>query len=584
MPTAPINLRFAQVYNFVLQPRDPLPIIRGWNRLEGRPRSADFERSLRAEARDPLWFLTRQWQFGEFQGEDAGSPIDARIAYQSGALDTFTAAGKTSPYNPAQTPMEPQVEAEPPVFDLTLQMQAAQVFGKLLQERGHPARLTDYVGKFALDYSSISGANTIEAQMLFAAGNEFIFDAAKVLAAVRDGTHATVIASFPGMSSNEANDLVEVGKAFMSWFENVYGTTSSTAADSPWQPSRLDYAFSTNATALNVQLTANAYDGSGVDWHSFDVSTPAAVSPNGTANPAPTPAPAPATALSFLPSSIRFAGMPTPRYWEMEDSKTDFGAMDANTNDLAKLLLAEFMLLYSNDWCVLPLELPVGSFTRVQGLLVTDVFGDQTFVRAADQGEDSDWQRWSMFRLNGDSSAQMGLLLAPALTAKVSADSLEEVHFLRDEMANLIWGVESRVMSKLGEPLNPEIGYTAPAAPPSLAGARYVLGTSVPPNWRPFLPAHLPGSDRSIRLQRARLPDQPAQALGQILNQPAPYFIAEEEIPRSGRVVDRAYQRSRWSDGSAFLWVGRSSLIDRGEGLSGLVFDQIDETTLRSSD
>jgi hypothetical protein len=236
------------------------------------------------------------------------------------------------------------------------------------------------------------------------------------------------------------------------------------------------------------------------------------------------------------------------------------------------------MLLYSNDWCVLPLELPVGSFTRVQGLLVTDVFGDQTFVQAADRGEDSDWQRWSMFRLNGDSSAQMGLLLPPALTARIRADSLEEVHFLRDEMANLIWGVESRVMSKLGEPLNPEIGYNTPTSPPSAANARYVLGTSVPPNWRPFLPAHLPGSDRSIRLQRARLPDQPTQVLGQILNQPAPYFVAEEEIPRSGRIVDRAYQRARWSDGSTFLWLGRSSLIGRGEGLSGLVFDQIEET------
>jgi hypothetical protein len=49
------------------------PAIVTWNRLEGRPRTADFERSLRAEIRDPLWMLCRQWQFGEFQGEDAGS-------------------------------------------------------------------------------------------------------------------------------------------------------------------------------------------------------------------------------------------------------------------------------------------------------------------------------------------------------------------------------------------------------------------------------------------------------------------------------------------------------------------------------
>jgi hypothetical protein len=58
------NPRIASLYATTLAPRDPIPIVRGWNRLEGRPRSTDFERSLRAEVRDPLWFLTRQWQYG----------------------------------------------------------------------------------------------------------------------------------------------------------------------------------------------------------------------------------------------------------------------------------------------------------------------------------------------------------------------------------------------------------------------------------------------------------------------------------------------------------------------------------------
>ena len=62
----------------------------------------------------------------------------------------------------------------------------------------------------------------------------------------------------------------------------------------------------------------------------------------------------------------------------MEDARTDFGGLDVNANDLARLLLAEFVLLFSNDWCLLPLELAVGSFTRIEGLVVTDVFGDQT--------------------------------------------------------------------------------------------------------------------------------------------------------------------------------------------------------------
>jgi len=62
------------------------PAVIGWNRLEGRPRTANFDRALRAEVRDPLWFLTRQWQFGEFKGEDAGSPVDARTAMRVDAL------------------------------------------------------------------------------------------------------------------------------------------------------------------------------------------------------------------------------------------------------------------------------------------------------------------------------------------------------------------------------------------------------------------------------------------------------------------------------------------------------------------
>lgn len=42
--------------------------FRAWNRLEGRPRKAEFEDVFAATVHDPLWFLTRQWQFGEMQG------------------------------------------------------------------------------------------------------------------------------------------------------------------------------------------------------------------------------------------------------------------------------------------------------------------------------------------------------------------------------------------------------------------------------------------------------------------------------------------------------------------------------------
>jgi len=55
------------------------------------------------------------------------------------------------------------------------------------------------------------------------------------------------------------------------------------------------------------------------------------------------------------------------------------------------------------------------------------------------------------------------------------------------------------------------------------------------------------------------------------------YYIHEEEIPRAGVRVTRTFQRTRWFDGTTFLWLGRRKQVGRGEGSSGLKFDQIDD-------
>jgi hypothetical protein len=564
----PIADRAARVYNLTLTPRIPIPMIRGWNRLEARPRSADFARSLRAEARDPLWFLTRQWQYGEFEGEDAGSPIDARLAYRTAPLDRYAVGDATFAYD-AATPLEVRVEREAVPFDLMLHMQAARVFERLLADRGSAARLSDYVRLFALNFDAgVAGEPNAESRALFEAGRQFLFDAAQLLAAVRDGSHATRLGSISGLTTAERGKLVDAGNALLDWFARTYAQPGGEPA--AWRPDTLGYAFGCTAAQAAVRLDASDHRGGELDWYAFDVA-PAAGDGLAAAQP-------PSITLSFLPAAIRFPGAPNPRHWEIEDTRTDYGALDVNANDLARLLLAEFVLLFSNDWCLLPLELDVGSFTRIEGLVVTDVFGDRTLVRAADRGADGDWQRWSMYRLNGDDTASMGLLLAPALTARIEATPVEEVHFLRDEMANMVWAVEHRLASMIGEPFDPSIGYAQAGAPESAgSGARYVLGATVPPNWRPFIPAHVPGSVRSIRLQRARMPDQPQQPLGRVLDVPAPYFVAEEEVPRAGRKITRAFQRARWIDGATFLWIGRAAPFGRGEGSSGLVFDAIEE-------
>ena len=67
-------------------PAGETPSITSWTRLEPRSRDADMQRTISARIFDPLWMLTRQWQVGEFQGEDTGSPIAARVRAQSALL------------------------------------------------------------------------------------------------------------------------------------------------------------------------------------------------------------------------------------------------------------------------------------------------------------------------------------------------------------------------------------------------------------------------------------------------------------------------------------------------------------------
>jgi hypothetical protein len=338
----PIAERAARVYNMMLAPRSTAPLIRGWNRLEGRPRSADFARSLRAEVRDPIWFLTRQWQFGEFGGEDAGSPIDARIAYRTSPLDRYVVGDAVSASD-AATPLEVRVEREAVPFDLMLHMQAAHAFERLLADRGSATRLADYVRLFPLHFDTgIAGVATAESRALFESGRAFIFDTAQLLEAVRNGSHSTRLNAIPGLTAAQRTTLLEAGDALLDWYSRTYAQPGADPA--AWRADTLGYAFGCAADQAAVRLDASNHRGGELDWYAFDVASGAGGTP-----PAEEPA---ATTLSFLPAAIRFAGMPSPRHWEIEDTKTDFGALDVNANDLARMLLAEFMLLFSNEWCL----------------------------------------------------------------------------------------------------------------------------------------------------------------------------------------------------------------------------------------
>ena len=579
----------------------PKPYITGWNRLEGRIRQEDFARALRAEARDPMWFLARQWQFLELEGDDAGSPIEARWAVKRRRIERFAVKGGEARHFSGELPLEAAVEREPVPFDRLAIIQAVRAFAKALESAGHgPADRAEILAGMRAAYplaeAAIAGVADEEALQLGAAVDAFLFDAEKLLS---DPAHEASIDARSALSPGLAVAAKQAVPTVRLWWKRLYLLPEP--GENAWEPSTLDYRFrcATAPGADQLVLEGDGYANGSLDWFSLDAAKAGEVLGEVEAESEGAGAgedeSSGAKALSFLPSAIRFAGMPSHRFWEMEDAKVELGSISAATTDIAKILLSEFILAYGNDWCLVPLELQVGELCDTLGLVVHDVFGDRTLIRAADRGKDEDWRRWAMFSSETQDTGDVvpaRLLMTPAAPRPMRGAPIERVVFLRDEMANLVWAVESTISSEAGIGIDGEQFARSQRPKPEAdplpapgATARYRLGTDAPRSWRPFIPAHVPGSNRSVQLQRARLPDGDPDPYGAILVGPgvAPerYFIAEEEVPRAGRIVTRAFQRTRWLDGRVLLWLGRQTETGRGEGTSGLEFDVIEEVPQR---
>src|SRR5215213_6612474 len=89
-------------------------------RLEPECRNPDMIAGLQARVYDPLWLLARQWQLGEFEGEDNGSPVMAQwigecallMRYFSGPLPVDPDVSGHQ-FDATSIPLETLVECEP---------------------------------------------------------------------------------------------------------------------------------------------------------------------------------------------------------------------------------------------------------------------------------------------------------------------------------------------------------------------------------------------------------------------------------------------------------------------------------------
>ncbi|WP_315820310.1 hypothetical protein [Paraflavitalea speifideaquila] len=477
------------------------------------------------------------------------------------------------------------MEREKLTANLFFAVQMGRYFLRLIKQKALDAWIPGLLTKYQLNYTI--DKNDAEGIQLMAASKDLLPDGfiLHVDTVTMDGpqTRFEKWMNDNAIPNGDQTIFKDIVLLFQRWHERNYSQPDP-AIGSAWLPQQLEYQFAVAGAQQQQQqkvLTADQYAEGHLDWYSFDLN-PGRSLP---LDPEPAGHEAIENFVSFIPAPIAFKGMPNPRFWTMEENQTDFGKIDTTPTGAMHLLLAEFGLIYSNDWFMLPYTLDVNTLCEIKGMTITDVFGQHILIRPAGRGAQTNWHKWAMFQhtntANKDSNSNL-YYLTPSITKALEGDPLEQVNFLRDEMANMVWAVENTVPSQAGKGVSGnemalKESQPAPFVPVANAPIRYVLGTTVPGNWIPFIPVHIEGSDTEIRLQRAAMPGAKG-ALGVILKEkPAPYYVNEEEVPRAGIIVERSFQRTRWFNGSTFLWIGRFKEACKGEGWSNLKFDQIED-------
>jgi hypothetical protein len=614
------------------------PTITGFSRIETSPISPQLDGGLSAPLADPLWLIGRQWQFNELRGEDAGTPISVDLDVNAAPIDRFAPGpaatlAQAQPLADGGLPVEVRVEAEPALsaharlngeagLNLLRRVRASALPGLAAVLRG-PA--------FALDLPSPEDpASDAQGQRwhLLLAGRSL--SAAKVAAALAahrgaDG-HLAALPAELSPAGEEAAALA-VLDAWLQWLDTL--VVEGPALNPSWRKERFEYAFSLYAKGRtqDVALRADEYTDGRVDWHSFVAEA------EGAAQEAPAPAPL-LQIRDTLPVPVRYPGMPADRYWEFEDARVNFAGVEASPASLVRMVMTEFGLAYGNDWFLLPIDLPVGSLYDLSAFVVRDTFGVVAKIEASDHARlPPPASPWRMYELStrGAVPPELGdtLCLADTLTGTLEGAPLEELLLVRDEMANLAWGVERRVQGRSGEPLDRKLEADHLAFRQRLPAAAddpllvYRLATHVPAHWIPLVPKGSGAVDRFVvTLQRggmarfysvepALMADKAYADFIQLLSDQDDFVeqpddengirmfvlhprgrllkanpeargaalaadslgVAEEEVPRAGAIVRRNFQYARTADGRSFLWIGRSKTTGSGESSSGLGFD-----------
>jgi hypothetical protein len=343
--------------------------------------------------------------------------------------------------------------------------------------------------------------------------------------------------------------------------------------DSPaWRAAALEHRFELRTAAH--RLRAEEYVGPTLDWYGVDLvaASPAAPTSTGTRR--------------VVPTQLAVPGAPHPRWWRLEDADTYIDSPNDPEPNVLSILLPELGYVDVNDWYLVPLGQRAGTLRRITELSVVDSFGVLTVIPPVDA------EAWRVFTLApdpelGPSTADDLLFVPNSGLAIVGNDDVEDVRFLPDEQANVVWAVEfayrgenGRIIRN-GEATGPPAEPAGTEPPGEAEPPRYRFAAAAPPAWIPYLPRVVPGPGgvAEMYLRRGRTDLQATaerpQYHGRIVAEA--WRLHEHVVPPDGLRVRRTHRYARGSDGRAYFWIGRREDPPPRTMLPRTAFDYLEE-------
>lgn len=522
-------------------------------RLESRPYERNLEEGFAAAIHDPLWFLARQWQMGEHQGENASSPVWVNYTLSSHPIQSADPR-----FDPLVIPAEAIVESERDDW---------WTMGRRMR-----------IGRRVATHMALPEDDALRFYNPPPPYEQFHHH-------------------FDGLALWHKRDVLGIAPA-------VFGEEIPSESTPTWVSEKLLYQQSEQNSFATDQhkLTVQRHRGGRMDWHSVDASVAPAPDPRSETKPG-----------EAIPTTLHYPGAPSTRWWQIEDAEIDPGGYAPDSAHTPTALLTELIFSHSDDWFLFPIVARAGHVVAIETLEVHDAFGRVYRSQDVDGAGQRLWQglhppqQWTLFHVDGRTPEEQGLppealLIWHVAELPLESIALERVQFGLDEESNLLWAVErtvdgreieSRKVDVPNEDLHPKFNNGKPSGDARQEREyAYVPGQGMTLHWHPYQidEVEVAGqAERQRRLVQRRLvdlsrqkpmplPGPEAQVL-QADSPNAPHQIAPLAIPSNGIELERRWQLARDMNGVPVLWVQRQRRTLLSPPARLLRFDVMEEAT-----